>query len=73
LSKPSPNAAQRRKTIRKYINNTNVPASQVILRAVLVHIMAATVMNTSFSEQIGTDGIELPFCWMNIEQDHQKL
>jgi hypothetical protein len=58
------------------IHNTNVPASQVILRVVPVQIMAATVMNTSalcdetstitlidafLAEQIGADGPELPF------------
>jgi hypothetical protein len=59
------------------IHNTNVPASQVILRVVLVQIMAATVMNTfalcdeastttlidpSFAEQIGAYGPSVPFC-----------
>jgi hypothetical protein len=58
-------------------NNTNVPASQVILRVVPVQIMAATVLNTFalcdeasaitlidafFAKQIGADGPELPFC-----------
>jgi hypothetical protein len=51
------------------IHNTNVPASQVILRVMTVQVMAATVMNTftiyvmkrlrlidaSFAEQIGAD------------------
>jgi hypothetical protein len=56
------------------IRNTNVLASQVILRVVPVQIMAVTVMNTfvlcneasidaSFAEKIGADGPELPFCY----------
>jgi hypothetical protein len=59
------------------IHNTNVPASQDILRVVPVQIMAATVMNTfdlcdeastttlidaSFAKQIGADCPELVFC-----------
>jgi hypothetical protein len=59
------------------IHNTNVLASQVILRVVTVQIMATTVMNTFalcdeastttlidafFAEKIGADGPELPFC-----------
>jgi hypothetical protein len=47
-SKPSPNAAQRRKNNQEVysIHNTNVLAFQVILRVVTVQIMATTVMNT---------------------------
>jgi hypothetical protein len=59
------------------IHNTNVPASQVILRVVPVQILDATSMNTfalcheastitltdaSFAEKIDADGPELPFC-----------
>jgi hypothetical protein len=58
------------------IHNTNVPASHVILRVVPLHSMAAndmytfalcdeasttTLIDASFAEQIGADGLELPF------------
>jgi hypothetical protein len=72
------------------MHSTNVPASQVILRVVPVQIIAATVMNTfalcdeastttlidtSFAEQIGDDGPELPFCcrWRNPKRGHSRL
>jgi hypothetical protein len=70
------------------IHNTNIPASQVILRVVTVQIMAGTVMNTfalcdeasmttlidaSFAEQIGADGPEFCCRWMNkITKNYAK-